>query len=138
MEINWTKEEFEIYVLLYAAHCNFIETEEEQDYIISKIIKDESVYNKMHTIKIMDNEAISMKKIQEYLQYNKYSYHEKENLLRHIKKVFFADGYVDVLEKKVFAQLTTLRNVFSNARSRNNERHCKTIPQTPFVFLSRV
>ena len=24
---------------------------------------------------------------------------------RHIKKVFFADGYVDVLEKKVFAQL---------------------------------
>ncbi len=105
MEINWTKEEFEIYVLLYAAHCNFIETEEEQHYIISKIIKDESVYNKMHTIKIMDNEAISMKKIQEYLQYNKYSYHEKENLLRHIKKVFFADGYVDVLEKKVFAQL---------------------------------
>ena len=53
----------------------------------------------------MDNEAISMKKIQEYLRYNKYSYEEKENLLRHIKKVFFADGYVDVLEKKVFAQL---------------------------------
>lgn len=105
MEVNWTKEEFEIYVLLYAAHCNFIEAEEEQDYIISKIISDEEIYNKIHTEKIMDNEAVSMKKIQEYLQYNKYSQEEKENLLRHIKKVFFADGYVDILEKKVFSQL---------------------------------
>lgn len=105
MEVNWTKKEFEIYVLLYAAHCNFIEAEEEQDYIISKIISDEEIYNKIHTEKIMDNEAVSMKKIQEYLQYNKYSQEEKENLLRHIKKVFFADGYVDILEKKVFSQL---------------------------------
>lgn len=105
METNWTKEEFEIYVLLYAAHCNFIETEEEQDYIISKINTDEAIYNKMHTENVMDNEAVSLQKIQHYLKYNKYSMTDKENLLRHIKKVFFADGYVDILEKKVFAQL---------------------------------
>lgn len=105
METNWTKEEFEIYVLLYAAHCNHIETEEEQDYIIAKINTDESIYNKMHTENVMDNEATSMQKIQNYLQYNNYSHKDKENLLRHIKKVIFADGYVDILEKKVFAQL---------------------------------
>ena len=26
--LNWTKREFEAYVLLYAAHCNYFETKE--------------------------------------------------------------------------------------------------------------
>jgi hypothetical protein len=103
MTTNWTKIEFETYVLLYAAHCNHIETEEEQDYILSRL--DEKIYNKMHTEKVLDNDAKSLDKIQEYLNDNNYSYQDKEQLLKEVKAIFFADGSVDFLEKKVFAIL---------------------------------
>ena len=44
--INWTKKEFFAYVLLYAAHCNFFETKEEENYILSKV--DEETFHKIH------------------------------------------------------------------------------------------
>jgi hypothetical protein len=36
---------------------------------------------------------------------NDYSEEDKESLIRDIKNVFFADGSVDVLERKVFSIL---------------------------------
>jgi hypothetical protein len=100
MKLNWTKREFETYVLLYAAHCNFIEDKEESDYILSKV--DEQIFNKIHTEVVVDNETENLDKIQEYLKENDYSEEDKESLIRDIKNVFFADGSVDVLERKVF------------------------------------
>ena len=35
--LNWTKEEFKAFLLLYAAQTNFIETQEEIEYIESKL-----------------------------------------------------------------------------------------------------
>lgn len=103
MELNWTKREFETYVLLYAAHCNFIEDKEEREYILSKV--DEQTYNRIHTEVVLDNDKENLHKIQEYLNENKYSQEDKESLIRDIKNVFFADGSVDVLERKVFSIL---------------------------------
>lgn len=100
MNLDWTKKEFEAYVLLYAAHCNFLETEEEQNYILSKV--DEKTFHKIHTEVVVDSDEKNLNKIQQYLSENKFSESEKEDLLRDIKNVFFADGSVDVLEKKVF------------------------------------
>ncbi|TVZ54806.1 hypothetical protein OD91_0041 [Lutibacter sp. Hel_I_33_5] len=100
MKLDWTKKEFEAYVLLFAAHCNFIETEEESTYILSKV--DEKTFNKIHTEIVLDNETENLNKIQQYLRDNKYSETDKEELIRDIKQVFFADGTVDVLERKVF------------------------------------
>ncbi|WP_298777470.1 hypothetical protein [uncultured Polaribacter sp.] len=108
MITNWTKIEFETYVLLYAAHCNHIETEEEQNYILSKL--DEKIYNKIHTEKVLDNDSKSLHKIQSYLIDNNYSYQDKELLLKKVKEIFFADGSVDILEKKVF---TVLKKILS-------------------------
>lgn len=108
MEINWTKREFETYVLLYAAHCNFIEDKEERDYILSRV--DEQTYNKIHTEVVIDNNKENLNKIQEFLKENKYSQQDKEALIRDIKKVFFADGTVDYLEKKVFLMLKKILN----------------------------
>ena len=34
--LNWTKEEFKAFLLLFAAQTNFIETQEEIEYIESK------------------------------------------------------------------------------------------------------
>ena len=104
--INWTKKEFFAYVLLYAAHCNFFETKEEENYILSKV--DEETFHKIHTEVVVDSDEDNLNKIQQYLSENKFSQQEKEALLREIKNVFFADGSVDVIEKKVFSILKKL------------------------------
>ena len=103
MKLSWTKTEFETYVLLYAAHCNFIEDKEESEYILSRV--DEQTFNKIHTEVVLDNETENLDKIQEYLSENNYSEEDKELLIRDIKNVFFADGSVDILERKVFSIL---------------------------------
>ncbi|MGJ8759255.1 MAG: hypothetical protein ACSHXA_01860 [Polaribacter sp.] len=103
MNINWTKEEFQTYVLLYAAQSNYIETESESEYILSKV--NETLFNRIHTEIVHDNDYQSMEKIKTYLAENKYTHIEKENLLKNIKNVFFADGSVDVLERNVFLLL---------------------------------
>ena len=43
---NWTKEEFKVYLLIYAAQSNFIETDEELEFIESKF--DKSIIDKIH------------------------------------------------------------------------------------------
>jgi len=101
--INWTKREFEAYVLLYAAHCNHFETKEEENYILSRI--DEKTFHKIHTEVVVDSDEENLNKIQQYLTENKYTEAEKNALIKDIKNVFFADGSVDVIEKKVFGIL---------------------------------
>ncbi|WP_158837623.1 hypothetical protein [Polaribacter sp. L3A8] len=103
MYINWTKEEFQTYVLLYAAQSNYIETESESTYILSKVKED--LFNSIHTEIVHDNDYQAMEKIKTYLAENKYTNVEKEQLLKDIKNVFFADGSVDVLERNVFLLL---------------------------------
>lgn len=100
MNTNWTREEFLAYVLLYAAHCNYFETKEEENYILSVI--DKETYHKIHTEVVVDSDEDNLNKIQQYISNNKLSQEDKDNLIREIKKVFFADGYVDIMEKKVF------------------------------------
>ena len=102
-ELNWTRKEFEAYVLLYAAHCNFLETEEEQNFILSKV--DKITFHKIHTEVVVDSDEENLNKIQQYISENKFSQNEKDDLIKNIKKVFFADGSVDVIEKKVFSLL---------------------------------
>ncbi len=102
-KLDWTKKEFEAYVLLYAAHCNFFESEEEEKYILSRV--DKKIYHRIHTEVVVDSDEQNLNKIQQYLSENKFSQNEKDDLIRDIKNVFFADGSVDVIEKKVFSIL---------------------------------
>ncbi|WP_438977587.1 hypothetical protein [Polaribacter sp.] len=99
-KIDWTKREFEAYVLLYAAHCNHFESKKEEAYILARV--DDATFHKIHTEVVIDSEEEGLNKIQKYISENKFSQAEKENLIRDIKNVFFADGSVDVIEKKVF------------------------------------
>ena len=102
-KLDRTKREFEAYVLLYAAHCNHFETKEEENYILSRI--DVKTFHKIHTEVVVDSDENNLNKIQQYLSENKFSQAEKDTLIRDIKNVFFADGSVDVIEKKVFSIL---------------------------------
>ena len=101
--INWSQREFEAYVLLYAAHCNHFESSEEEEYILSRV--DEKTFHKIHTEVVVDSDEENLNKIQQYLSENKMNQQQKEALLKDIKNVFFADGSVDVIERKVFAIL---------------------------------
>tara|TARA_R110002049_G_scaffold63_9_gene395 strand:+ start:5780 stop:6106 length:327 start_codon:yes stop_codon:yes gene_type:complete len=106
MNLDWTKKEFEAYVLLYAAHCNHIEDIAEQNYIRTKV--DEKTFHRIHTEVVVDSDEDNLNKIQQYVSENSLSIEEKENLLRDVKQVFFADGSVDILEKKVFTILNKI------------------------------
>ncbi|MEE9407447.1 MAG: hypothetical protein V3V28_05175 [Polaribacter sp.] len=103
MNLDWTKKEFEAYVLLYAAHCNHIEDIAEQKYIRTKV--DEKTFHRIHTEVVVDSDELNLNKIQQYISENELNQEEKENLIREVKNVFFADGSVDFLEKKVFTIL---------------------------------
>lgn len=103
MNLDWTKKEFEAYVLLYAAHCNHIEDIAEQNYIRTKV--DEKTFHRIHTEVVVDSDEENLNKIQHFVSENHFSQEEKESLIRGVKKVFFADGSVDILEKKVFTIL---------------------------------
>jgi len=107
-KLDWTKREFEAYVLLYAAHCNHFESSEEEEYILSRV--DKKTYHKIHTEVVIDSDENNLNKIQQYVSENKFSHIEKEDLIRDIKNVFFADGSVDVIEKKVFSILKKILN----------------------------
>ncbi len=107
-EIDWTKKEFEAYVLLYAAHCNFFESEEEQEYILKRV--DIKTFHKIHTEVIVDSDEKNLNKIQQYMSENKFTQVEKDILIKNIKNVFFADGTVDIIEKKVFGILKKIIN----------------------------
>lgn len=105
---NWTKTEFKAYILLYCAQSNFIETEEERQYIISKV--DEKIFNSIHTEIVHDTHKQSEEKIKDYFSENKYTVQQKEDLLKDIKNVFFADGTVDASEKRVFTFFKKILN----------------------------
>lgn len=104
--LTWSRQEFEAYILLYAAHCNHFEDDEERKYILSKV--DETVFHSIHTEVVADTDENNLKKIQQYLSENNFTQLEKENLIKEIKNVFFADGSVDNYEKKVFGILKKL------------------------------
>jgi hypothetical protein len=54
VNVNWNKEEFKAYLLIYAANSNFLETEEEKELILSKV--DADAYKKMHREYERDND----------------------------------------------------------------------------------
>ncbi len=106
MDINWSKQEFLAYILFYASQSNFIQSKEEEKYILSKI--DENVYNAIHTEIVHDSDYDRVNKIEDYLKYNNVTLEEKQQIIRDLKEVFFADGSVDKYEKNVFHILQKL------------------------------
>ena len=64
-KIDWTKREFEAYVLLYAAHCNHFESKEEKAYILARV--DDATFHKIHTEVVIDSEEEGLNKIQKYI-----------------------------------------------------------------------
>ena len=107
--LNWTKEEFKAFLLLYAAQTNFIETQEEIDYIesifpnkiINKIRKEINKLNDYQKSEIIVNQI----KSKEYVQI------DLDEILLEIKELYQSDGVFDSLEQSMFSMLEKLLKV---------------------------
>lgn len=105
-ETQWTREELKAYILLYCAYANFVETEEERNFIKEKV--GEEKYRKIHKEFDSDNDYQRIQKIQHTVARFDYSKHEIDRLFANIKKMFLADGEIDILEKNIYQGLQHL------------------------------
>lgn len=103
---NWTKEEFKAYLLLYAAHADFIESEEEQELI--RELVPVSSYKAIHKELEHDNDYQSIQKILHNVEKFNYSRDDLNQLMKDINTVFNADGAIDLQEENMLLALKRL------------------------------
>ena len=106
---NWTSEEFKLFLLIYASQTNFIETEEELDFIESRF-NIESI-NKMRKEINQLNDFQKSKIIINHIKSNNYKQNELDGMLSDIKELYNTDGVYDSKEKLVFSMLERLLKV---------------------------
>ena len=107
--LNWTKEEFKAFLLLYAAQTNFIETQEEIDYIESKI--PDEIINKIRKEINKLNDYQKSEIIVNQIKSNHYVQKDLDKILAEIKELYKSDGVFDSLEQSMFAMLEKLLKV---------------------------
>ena len=104
--MNWTRDEFLAYLLLYAANSNFEEANLERNVIISKV--DMQTFQKIHDEFDADNDYQSLQKIQDAIERLNYSSEDIDELLSEIQVLFYSDGDFDLLERNMFTFLKRL------------------------------
>ena len=101
--LNWTKEEFKAFLLLYAAQTNFVETQEEIEFIESRFPNE--IINKIRkeTNKLNDYQKSEI--IVNQIKSNEYVQSELDEILVEIKELYKSDGVFDSLEQSMFSML---------------------------------
>ena len=103
IRISWSKDEFIAYLLIYAAQINQIETEEEKEFISSKI--DSQTLKKIYKEINNDNDYQRIQKVMVYTYQENYVSQDLDNLLREIKELLLCDGKFDVTEQALYHYL---------------------------------
>lgn len=105
--VDWTRDELIAYILLYAAHSDFKESNHERNVIISKV--DMQTFQDVHDEFDADNDYQSLQKIIAGLRQHNYSEEDIDLLIADIKILFFSDGEFDVTEQNM---LMFLKRIF--------------------------
>ncbi|SRX75420.1 hypothetical protein [Aequorivita antarctica] len=103
---SWTHEELKAYMLLYCAHADFNVSKEEKEYIKSRV--GEEKYRKIHKEFEHDNDYQQIQKINATIERFDYSKEELDDAFHSIKKLFLADGEIDILEENLYRGLKHL------------------------------
>ena len=103
IRISWSKDEFIAYLLIYAAQINQIETEEEKEFIASKI--DSQILKKIYKEINNDNDYQRIQKVMVYTYQEKYLSQDLDSLLREIKELLLCDGKFDATEQALYHYL---------------------------------
>ena len=107
--LNWTKEEFKAFLLLFAAQTNFIETQEEIEYIESKFPNEIINRTRKEINKLNDYQKSEL--IVNQIKSNEYAQSDLDEILVEIKELYKSDGVFDSLEQSMFAMLEKLLKV---------------------------
>ena len=107
--LNWTKEEFKAFLLLYAAQTNFIETQEEIEYIESKFPNEIINRTRKEINKLNDYQKSEI--IVNQIKSNEYVQSDLDEILLEIKELYKSDGLFDSLEQSMFSMLEKLLKV---------------------------
>ncbi|MCT4629652.1 hypothetical protein [Winogradskyella sp.] len=103
---NWTREQLIAYVLLFAAHSDFKEDNNERNIIISKV--NMNTFQEIHNEFDKDNDYQSIQKIMTSLKQHNYQKNDIETLLKDIKTLFFSDGNFSINERNMLKSLERL------------------------------
>ena len=103
---DWTRDELVAYILLFAAHSDFKEDNNERNAIISNV--DMQTFQDIHSEFDCDNDYQSIKKIIMSLEQHNYDKDDIDMLLSDVKVLFFSDGEFNVLEQKMMRFLEKL------------------------------
>ena len=103
---TWNKEDFKLYLLIYASQANFFESEEEMDIIESKFNKDDvdRIYKQVKKL----NDYHRCQIIIDYISKNHLTQDELDSYLLEINEIFNSDGSFDILEQQSFYMLKKL------------------------------
>ena len=107
--LNWTKEEFKAFLLLFAAQTNFIETQEEIEYIESKFPNEIIKRTRKEINKLNDYQKSEI--IVNQIKSNEYVQSDLDDILLEIKELYKSDGVFDSLEQSMFSMLEKLLKV---------------------------
>ena len=107
--LNWTKEEFKAFLLLFAAQTNFIETQEEIEYIESKFPNEIINRTRKEINKLNDYQKSEI--IVNQIKSNEYVQSDLDEILVEIKELYQSDGVFDSLEQSMFSMLEKLLKV---------------------------
>jgi len=107
--LNWTKEEFKAFLLLYAAQTNFIETQEEIEFIESKLPSE--IINKIRKEINKLNDYQKSEIIVNQIKSNHYMQTDLDKILAEIKELYKSDGVFDSLEQSMLDMLEKLLKV---------------------------
>jgi|TARA_B110001469_G_C9549443_1_gene272625 hypothetical protein len=103
IKTNWTKEEFVAYTLIHASQTDCIICDEEIDYLESKF--DSDIIKKMVKELDHDNDYQRLQKIMHFINHNKLTRIDLNNLLDEIKNVFESDGDFNPYQQNTFMYL---------------------------------
>lgn len=97
--MTWSKDELIAYILLFAAHSDFKESNEERNIIISKV--DMQTFQKIHSEFEQDNDYQAIQKIEKGLEQHNFTVKQIDHLLLEIKLLLNADHEYGVLERNM-------------------------------------
>lgn len=97
--MHWTKNELIAYILLFAAHSDFNESNEERNAIISKV--NMQTFQRIHDEFKSDNDYQCLEKIQKGLDHYNFTSKQIDTLLLEIKQMFQADHDYNILERNM-------------------------------------
>lgn len=103
---GWTKEELQVYTLIYCANADYFESKFEINYIKSKV--KESNFDKIYTEVKSDNDYTSIQKINNTVVKLGYTSQEKDILFDEMRELFLSDGKYSSLEQNLNRALNNI------------------------------